>query len=101
MAGCCANMVGFAVMSFRENRWGGLVSQGLGTSMLQMGNIVRNPKIWIPAIVTSMITGPIATCVFKMEMNGDADKLRHGYLRPLRPAGGLDRLAQSDRGRRC
>ena len=68
VAGCCANMVGFAVMSFRENRWGGLVSQGLGTSMLQMGNIVRNPKIWIPAIVTSMITGPIATCVFKMEM---------------------------------
>ena len=65
-------MVGFAVMSFRENRWGGLVSQGLGTSMLQMGNIVRNPKIWIPAIVTSMITGPIATCVFKLEMNGDA-----------------------------
>ncbi len=70
VAGCCANMVGFAVMSFRENRWGGLVSQGLGTSMLQMGNIVRNPKIWIPAIVTSMITGPIATCVFKLEMNG-------------------------------
>ena len=72
VAGCCANMVGFAVMSFRENRWGGLVSQGLGTSMLQMGNIVRNPKIWIPAIVTSMITGPIATCVFKLEMNGAA-----------------------------
>ena len=72
VAGCCANMVGFAVMSFRENRWGGLVSQGLGTSMLQMGNIVRNPKIWLPAIVTSMITGPIATCVFKLEMNGDA-----------------------------
>ena len=70
VAGCCANMVGFAVMSFRENRWGGLVSQGLGTSMLQMGNIVRNPKIWIPAIVTSMITGPIATCIFKLEMNG-------------------------------
>lgn len=72
VAGCCAQMVGFAVMSFRENRWGGLVSQGLGTSMLQMGNIVRNPKIWLPAIVTSMITGPIATCVFKLEMNGSA-----------------------------
>lgn len=70
VAGCCANMVGFAVMSFRENRWGGLVSQGLGTSMLQMGNIVKNPRIWIPAIVTSAITGPIATCVFKLEMNG-------------------------------
>lgn len=70
VAGCCANMVGFAVMSFRENRWGGLISQGLGTSMLQMGNIVRNPKIWIPAILTSAITGPIATTVFRLEMNG-------------------------------
>lgn len=70
LAGCCANMVGFAVMSFRENRWGGLVSQGLGTSMLQMGNIVKNPRIWLPAIITSMITGPIATCVFKLELNG-------------------------------
>ena len=72
VAGCCAQMVGFAVMSFRENRWGGLVSQGLGTSMLQMGNIVRNPKIWIAPTVTSMITGPIATCVFGLEMNGAA-----------------------------
>ena len=60
LAGCCANMVGFAVMSFRENRWGGLISQGLGTSMLQMGNIVKNPLIWLPAIITSMITGPTA-----------------------------------------
>ena len=70
VAGCCAQMVGFAVMSFRENRWGGLVSQGLGTSMLQMGNIVRNPKIWIPPTMASAITGPIATCLFRMEMNG-------------------------------
>ena len=70
VAGCCAQMVGFAVMSFRENRWGGLVSQGLGTSMLQMGNIVNNPRIWIPPIVASAITGPIATCVFRLEMNG-------------------------------
>ena len=70
VAGCCAQMVGFAVMSFRENSWGGLVSQGVGTSMLQMGNIVRNPRIWIPAILTSAITGPIATCVFRLEMNG-------------------------------
>ena len=70
VAGCCAQMVGFAVMSFRENRWGGLVSQGLGTSMLQMPNIVRNPRIWLPAILTSAITGPIATCVFGLEMNG-------------------------------
>ena len=72
VAGCCANMVGFAILSFRENRWSGLVSQGLGTSMLQMGNIVRNPRIWIPAILTSAITGPLATCVFHLEMNGDA-----------------------------
>lgn len=72
VAGCCAQMVGFAIMSFRENRWGGLVSQGLGTSMLQMGNIVKNPRIWLPAIVTSAITGPIATCVFHLEMNGPA-----------------------------
>ena len=71
VAGCCAQMVGFAVMSFRENRWGGLVSQGLGTSMLQMGNIVKNPKIWIPPILASAITGPIATCVFRLEMNGE------------------------------
>lgn len=70
VAGCCAQMVGFAVMSFRENRWGGLVSQGLGTSMLQMGNIVRNPRIWIPPTLASAITGPIATCVFKFQMNG-------------------------------
>ncbi len=72
VAGCCAQMVGFAVMSFRENRWGGLVSQGLGTSMLQMGNILKNPKIWIAPILTGMITGPVATMVFHMEMNGAA-----------------------------
>ena len=70
VAGCCAQMVGFAVLSFRENKWGGLISQGLGTSMLQMGNIVRNPRIWIPPTLASAITGPIATCVFKMQMNG-------------------------------
>ncbi|MDO5142070.1 MAG: PTS sugar transporter subunit IIC [Eubacteriales bacterium] len=70
VAGCCAQMVGFAVMSFRENRWGGLISQGIGTSMLQMGNIVKNPRIWIAPIVTSAITGPIATCLFRLEMNG-------------------------------
>ena len=70
VAGCCANMVGCAVLSFRENRWSGLVSQGIGTSMLQMPNIVRNPRIWLPAIITSAITGPLATCVFGLEMNG-------------------------------
>ena len=70
VAGCCAQMVGFAVMSFRENRWGGLVAQGVGTSMLQMPNIVKNPRIWIPPTLASAITGPLATCLFKLEMNG-------------------------------
>ena len=70
VAGCCAQMVGFAVMSFKENRWGGLVSQGLGTSMLQMPNIVKNPRIWIPPTLASAITGPIATCFFRLQMNG-------------------------------
>lgn len=72
VAGCCAQMVGFAVMSFKENRWGGILSQGLGTSMLQMPNIIKNPKIWIPPTLASAITGPLATCLFKMEMNGAA-----------------------------
>ena len=72
LAGCCAQMVGFAVLSFKDNKWGGLVAQGIGTSMLQMGNIVRKPVVWLPAIITSAITGPIATCLFKLEMNGAA-----------------------------
>lgn len=72
VAGCCAQMVGFAVMSFKENGVGGLVSQGLGTSMLQMPNIIRNPRIWIPPTLASAITGPIATCVFQLQMNGPA-----------------------------
>lgn len=72
LAGCCAQMVGFAVASFRDNKWGGLVSQGIGTSMLQMGNIVKKPVIWLPAILTSAVTGPLATCVFHLEMNGAA-----------------------------
>lgn len=72
VAGCCAQMIGFAVMSFKENGVGGLVSQGIGTSMLQMPNIVRNPKIWIAPTLASAITGPIATCVFHMTMNGAA-----------------------------
>lgn len=66
-AGCCAQMVGFAVMSFSENGWGGIVAQGLGTSMLQMGNIVHNPRIWIPPTLAAAVTGPIATCIFKLE----------------------------------
>lgn len=72
VAGCCANMIGFAVISFKENGWGGFFAQGIGTSMLQMRNIVRNPRIWLPSIIASAITGPIATCVFKMQMNGEA-----------------------------
>lgn len=72
LAGCCAQMVGFAVASFRENTWGGLFAQGIGTSMLQMGNIVKNPRIWLPATLASAITGPIATCLFHLQMNGAA-----------------------------
>ena len=72
VAGCCAQLVGFAVMSFKENGVGGLVSQGIGTSMLQMPNIVKNPLIWIPPTLASAITGPIATCIFHLTMNGAA-----------------------------
>ena len=70
VAGCCAHMIGFAVMSFRENRWGGLIAQGMGTSMLQMPNILKNPRIALPPVIASLITGPLATCVFRLEMNG-------------------------------
>lgn len=67
--GCCANMVGFAVASYRENKVNGLLAQGLGTSMLQIGNIVKKPIIWLPAIITSAILGPISTMVFHMTNN--------------------------------
>ena len=70
VAGCCAQMIGFAFMSYKENGVGGLISQGIGTSMLQMPNIVRNPRIWIAPTLTAAITGPLATCVFHMTMNG-------------------------------
>lgn len=66
VAGCCANMIGFAVASFKDNKWGGLISQGVGTSMLQMPNIVKKPIIWIPAIIASAITGPLSSSLFKM-----------------------------------
>ena len=66
-AGCCAQMIGFAILSFGENGIGGLLAQGLGTSMLQMGNIVKNPRTWIPPTLASMVTGPVATCLFRME----------------------------------
>ena len=67
--GCCANMVGFAVASFRENKVNGLLAQGLGTSMLQIGNIVKKPIIWLPAIITSAILGPVSTMLFHMTNN--------------------------------
>ncbi len=72
VAGCCAQMVGFAVASFKENGWGGVVSQGLGTSMLQMGNICKNPRIWIAPTLAAAITGPISTMVFKLQCSGVA-----------------------------
>ncbi len=87
VAGCCAQMVGFAVMSFRENKWGGLVSQGLGTSMLQMGNIVKNPRIWIPPTLAAAISGPIASCVFQFEMNGAAISSGMGTCGMVGPIG--------------
>lgn len=67
--GCCANMVGFAVASFRENKVNGLLAQGLGTSMLQIGNIVKKPVIWLPAVITSAVLGPVSTMVFRMVNN--------------------------------
>ena len=87
VAGCCAQMVGFAVASFKENKIGGLISQGIGTSMLQMGNIVKNWKIWIPACVASMVTGPIATCIFKLQMNGPAISSGMGTCGMVGPIG--------------
>ena len=72
LAGCCAQMVGFAVASFRDNGWGGIVSQGLGTSMLQMGNIMKKPIIWVAPTVASAVGGAVATCVFGMQQNGAA-----------------------------
>lgn len=72
LAGCCANMVGFAVISARENTPGDFISQSLGTSMLQMPNIVKNIRIWVPAIIASAVGGPLATCLFKLRMDGEA-----------------------------
>ncbi len=68
-AGCCAQMIGFAFMSYRENKMGGLVAQGLGTSMLQMGNIVKNPWVWVPPTLAAAITGPLATCIWKLQID--------------------------------
>lgn len=87
VAGCCAQMVGFAVMSFGENGWGGLLSQGLGTSMLQMPNIVKNPRIWIPPTLASAVTGPLATCVFHLCMYGEPINSGMGTCGLLGPVG--------------
>lgn len=90
VAGCCAQMVGFAVISFRENRWGGLVAQGLGTSMLQVPNIIKNPRIWIAPTLASAITGPLATCVFQLEMNGEPVSSGMGTCGLVGPIGVVD-----------
>lgn len=87
VAGCCAHMVGFAVMSFRENGVGGLVSQGIGTSMLQMPNLIKNPRLWIPPVITSAVTGPLATCVFGLKMYGAAINSGMGTCGLLGPIG--------------
>ncbi|MCL1805740.1 MAG: PTS sugar transporter subunit IIC [Clostridiales bacterium] len=70
LAGCCAHMVGFAVASYRDNKIGGLMAQGLGTSMLQVPNLMKKPILWIPAVAASIVNGPVSTVVFKMKQNG-------------------------------
>ncbi len=87
VAGCCAQMIGFAVMSYRDNKAGGLVSVGVGTSMLLMPNIIRNPRIWIPPTLISAITGPLATCVFGLKMYGAAINSGMGTCGFLGPIG--------------
>ena len=87
VAGCCAQMVGFAVISFRENRWNGLLSQGIGTSMLQMPNIIKHPQIWIAPTLASAITGPLAVCVFDLRMYGAAINSGMGTCGLLGPIG--------------
>ena len=83
-AGCCAQMVGFAVMSFSDNGWSGITAQGIGTSMLQMPNIVRRPWVWLPPIIVSAVNGPIATLVFGLECTGvNAGMGTCGFVGPL------------------
>lgn len=98
VAGCCAQMVGFAVISFRENSWGGLVAQGLGTSMLQVPNIFRNPRIWIAPTLASAITGPIATVLFRLEMNGAAISSGMGTCGMVGPIGVISGWFAPDSG---
>ena len=67
--GCCCNMIGFAVISYRENKFGGLIAQGLGTSMLQVPNLMKKPILWLPPVIASAILGPVSSCLFKMVSN--------------------------------
>ena len=84
VAGCCAQMVGYAFLSYKENKAGGLVAQGIGTSMLQMGNLIKKPLLWIPPILISVITGPLATTVFKLRCSGvSAGMGTCGFVGPL------------------
>ena len=78
--GCCCQMVGFAVASYKENKVGGLIAQGIGTSMLQIPNIIKNPLIWIPSILSSAILGPLSSCILKMT----TCRKRYGLLRTCR-----------------
>lgn len=94
VAGCCAQMVGFAVISFRENRWGGIVSQGLGTSMLQMGNIVKKPIIWVAPTLAAAVTGPISTMIFKLKCQGVAAGM--GTCGLVGPIGVIDATENPD-----
>ncbi len=89
VAGCCAQMIGFAVISFRDNGISGLLSQGIGTSMLQMPNIVKKPQIWIAPTLASAITGPLAVCVFNLRMYGEAINSGMGTCGLLGPVGML------------
>lgn len=93
VAGCCAQMVGFAVVSFRENKWGGIVSQGLGTSMLQMGNIVKKPVIWLAPTLAAAVTGPISTMVFKLKCMGVAAGM--GTCGLVGPIGVVDSMSSA------
>ena len=87
VAGCCAQMVGFAVCTYRENKLNGLASIGLGTSMLLVPNLFKKPVLWLPPTIASAITGPIATCIFKLEMNGSAISSGMGTCGMVGPIG--------------
>ena len=97
-AGCCAHMLGFAILSFPDNGIGGFVAQGLGTSMLQVPNLMKKPVLWLPPVITSAITGPIATCVFHMRNNGTAISSGMGTSGLVGPIGVVTGWAQMPEG---